>query len=181
MARIFFLHGYATACNSSCLDPFDSYLLIPEEREKTFGLSWNWTQVLLLHKQPLWPLDHGSSGNHGHGYWSLLAEPKVSPKKSENRAPPRMIGRSPFCYLWWPPRHSFRTPTTTTATTTPTPTTSWGRRRSSNSSSASRSPLDRSWNGFEQVLHFMVKSWESFVGLPIKPRPSRNSSLTQWH
>ena len=31
-------------------------------REKTFGLSWNLTQVLLLHKQPLWPLDHGSSG-----------------------------------------------------------------------------------------------------------------------
>ena len=32
------------------------------KREKTFGLSWNLTQVLLLHKQLLWPLDHGSSG-----------------------------------------------------------------------------------------------------------------------
>ena len=31
-------------------------------RRKTFGLSWNRTQVLLLHMQPLWPLDHGSSG-----------------------------------------------------------------------------------------------------------------------
>ena len=51
-----FLHGYAKACNSSCLDPFNSYLLIPEERRKTFGLSWNRTQVLLLCKRPLWPL-----------------------------------------------------------------------------------------------------------------------------
>ena len=60
----FFLHGYARACNSSCLDPFNSYLLIPEERRKTFGLSWNRTQVLLLCKWPLWPLDHGSSGRN---------------------------------------------------------------------------------------------------------------------
>ena len=30
-------------------------------RGKTFGLSWNQTQVLLLHKQPLWPIEHGSS------------------------------------------------------------------------------------------------------------------------
>ena len=50
---IFFLHGYARACNSSCLGPFNSYLLIPEERRKTFGLCWNRTQVLLLHKRPL--------------------------------------------------------------------------------------------------------------------------------
>ena len=33
------------------LDPFLSYLLIPEEIRKTFGLSWNQTRVLLLHKQ----------------------------------------------------------------------------------------------------------------------------------
>ena len=31
-------------------------------REKTFDLSWYRTQVLLLHKQPLWPLGHSSSG-----------------------------------------------------------------------------------------------------------------------
>ena len=36
--------------------------LYPRREEKHFGLSWNWTKVLLLHKQPLWPLDHGSSG-----------------------------------------------------------------------------------------------------------------------
>ena len=40
-----------------------SYLIIPEEREeKPFGLSLNQTQVLLLHKRPLKPLDHASSG-----------------------------------------------------------------------------------------------------------------------
>ena len=38
MARIFFLHGCARACKSSCLDPFNSYLLIPEERRK--HLDW---------------------------------------------------------------------------------------------------------------------------------------------
>ena len=58
----FYLHCYAKAHNLSCLDPFYSYLLIPEERGKTFSLSWNWTQVLLLHERPLQPLDHGSSG-----------------------------------------------------------------------------------------------------------------------
>ena len=42
-----------TSTHGRCLDPFYSYLLIPEERRKTFGLSWNQTQVLLLHKQPL--------------------------------------------------------------------------------------------------------------------------------
>ena len=31
-------------------------------REQTFSLSWNRTQVLLLYKQPLRPLDHGSFG-----------------------------------------------------------------------------------------------------------------------
>ena len=45
--------GYARSYNLSCLDPFNSYLLIPEERRKTFGLSWNQTQVLLLHKRQL--------------------------------------------------------------------------------------------------------------------------------
>ena len=30
---IFFLHGCARSCNLSCLDPFLSYLLIPEERK----------------------------------------------------------------------------------------------------------------------------------------------------
>ena len=35
------------------------------KREKSFGLSWNRTQVLLHHKQPLWPLDHGSLGTLG--------------------------------------------------------------------------------------------------------------------
>ena len=42
-----------------------SILFLPpytREEKKTFGLSWKQTQVLLLHKQPLWPLDHGSSG-----------------------------------------------------------------------------------------------------------------------
>ena len=33
--RIFFIHEYSRSCNSSCLDPFYSYHLIPEER-KTF-------------------------------------------------------------------------------------------------------------------------------------------------
>ena len=49
----FFLLGYARSCNLSYLDPFNSYLLIREERKKPFGLSWNRTQVLLLHKRPL--------------------------------------------------------------------------------------------------------------------------------
>ena len=40
--------------------------------EKTFGLSWNWTQVFLLHKQPLWPLDHGSWGNFALNYATLF-------------------------------------------------------------------------------------------------------------
>ena len=35
------------------IHPFNSYLLIPEERRKAIGLSWNRTQVLLLHKRPL--------------------------------------------------------------------------------------------------------------------------------
>ena len=35
----FHLDGYARA-HILCLDPFYSYLLIPEEK-KTFGLSWN--------------------------------------------------------------------------------------------------------------------------------------------
>ena len=30
---IYFLHGSARSCNLSCLDPFFSYLLIPEERK----------------------------------------------------------------------------------------------------------------------------------------------------
>ena len=38
---------------SIAIHPFNSYLLIPEERRKTIGLSWNRTQVLLLHKRPL--------------------------------------------------------------------------------------------------------------------------------
>ena len=41
-----------------------SILFIPpytRGEKKPFGLSWNRTQVLLLHKQPLLPLDHGSS------------------------------------------------------------------------------------------------------------------------
>ena len=52
---ILYLHGYTRACNLSCLDPFHSYLLKPKERRKTFGPSWNRTQVLLLHihKRPL--------------------------------------------------------------------------------------------------------------------------------
>ena len=36
--------------------------LYPTREEKPFGLRWSQTQVLLLHKQPLLPLDHGSSG-----------------------------------------------------------------------------------------------------------------------
>ena len=50
----FYLHGYTRSGNLSCPDPFCSYLLIPEERRKTFGLRWNQTQVLLLHKRPLY-------------------------------------------------------------------------------------------------------------------------------
>ena len=38
-----------------------SYLLC-SRREKPFGLSLNPTQVLLLHKRPLLPLDHASTG-----------------------------------------------------------------------------------------------------------------------
>ena len=58
----FYLQWFARSCNLSCLDPFHSYLLISEERGKTFVLSRNRTQVLWLHKQPLKPLEHGSSG-----------------------------------------------------------------------------------------------------------------------
>ena len=58
-----YLHGYARSRNLSGLDSFYSYLLIREERRETFGLSWNQTHVLLLHKRPIWPLYHGSSGN----------------------------------------------------------------------------------------------------------------------
>ena len=36
---ILYLHGYARSRNLSCLDPVYSYLLIPEERRKTFDLS----------------------------------------------------------------------------------------------------------------------------------------------
>ena len=38
---IFYLHGYARSLNLSFLDPFYSDLLVPEERRKKFGLSWN--------------------------------------------------------------------------------------------------------------------------------------------
>ena len=37
-------------------------LYIVGERRETFGLSWNLTQVLLLQKGPLKPLDHSSWG-----------------------------------------------------------------------------------------------------------------------
>ena len=50
----FNLHGYARSCNLSCLVPFIfSYLLCLRRVEKPFGLSWNRTQVLFLHKRPL--------------------------------------------------------------------------------------------------------------------------------
>ena len=49
----FYLHGYARTRNLRWLDPFYSFLLIPEERRKTFGLKWNPTQVLLPCKRPL--------------------------------------------------------------------------------------------------------------------------------
>ena len=49
----FYIHGYARSRNLSYLDPFNSYLLLPEERKNHFGQSWNQTQVLLLHKRPL--------------------------------------------------------------------------------------------------------------------------------
>ena len=58
MARlgiIFNLHGYAQARNFAVSKSIPTPLvLIPEERRKTFGLSWNRTQVVLLHiyKQP---------------------------------------------------------------------------------------------------------------------------------
>ena len=42
---IFFLHGYTRACKSSCLDPFNSYLLIPEERRKIYVLSRSYRRV----------------------------------------------------------------------------------------------------------------------------------------
>ena len=34
---IFYLHGYARSCNLSCLDPFYSYLLIPEEKKNIWS------------------------------------------------------------------------------------------------------------------------------------------------
>ena len=40
MARNYFyyyLHGYARSCNFLCLDPFCSYLLIPEEKENIWS------------------------------------------------------------------------------------------------------------------------------------------------
>ena len=60
---LFYLHGLARSHNLSRLDPFYSYLLIPKER-KHIWFELDRTQVLLLHKQPLWPLDHGSSGKN---------------------------------------------------------------------------------------------------------------------
>ena len=60
MARNYFLFS-TWIHNLLGLDPFYSYLLIHEERRKTFGLSWNRTQFLLLHKRPLYPLDNVSS------------------------------------------------------------------------------------------------------------------------
>ena len=53
ISNYFYLHGYARSHNLSRLDPIYSYLLITKERRKTFGLSWNQIQDLLLHKQPL--------------------------------------------------------------------------------------------------------------------------------
>ena len=47
-----FLHGYAISWTLSCLDPFIPTSLYLR-REKQFCLSWNQTQVLLLHKQQL--------------------------------------------------------------------------------------------------------------------------------
>ena len=43
-----------------------NYFLPPMPEEKNnLVLSWNQTQVLLLHKRPLWPLDHATSGKMG--------------------------------------------------------------------------------------------------------------------
>ena len=48
----FYLHGYTRSCNFCVWIHFVPTSLYPR-RWKTFGLSWNWTQALLLHKQPL--------------------------------------------------------------------------------------------------------------------------------
>ena len=48
---------YTIHCDWIHFIPTSLYL----RREKTFGLSWNRIQVLLLNKQPLRQLDHGSS------------------------------------------------------------------------------------------------------------------------
>ena len=45
-----FLHRFASSRNLSCLDPFYSYLLIPEERRNTV---WSELELSLLHKRPL--------------------------------------------------------------------------------------------------------------------------------
>ena len=38
---IFYLHGQARARKLSCLEPFYSYHIKPEEIRKEFGMSWN--------------------------------------------------------------------------------------------------------------------------------------------
>ena len=46
-------HGYTRSHNLSCLDLFTfSSSYARGEKEKLFGLSWNRTQILLLHKRP---------------------------------------------------------------------------------------------------------------------------------
>ena len=49
---LFYLPGYERSCNLSCLDPLNSYPYTQGEK-RPFGLSWNQTQDLLLHKWPL--------------------------------------------------------------------------------------------------------------------------------
>ena len=54
-----YLHRYGRSRNLLCLDPFIFRTSYAEKR-KPFGLSWNQTQVLLPHRQPLQPVDHAS-------------------------------------------------------------------------------------------------------------------------
>ena len=51
MARIFFI--YMDTQDHAIFCVWIYFIPTPEERRKTFGLSWNRTQILLLQKRPL--------------------------------------------------------------------------------------------------------------------------------
>ena len=63
--RLFLFLSVATETKQLYISGFSvfSYLLINKEIKVTFAENWNSTQAIFLCKQPLWPLDYGSSDN----------------------------------------------------------------------------------------------------------------------